>query len=85
MSVLSARSTKQRKSEYLQLLAELDLLQMVNHYETVEISILVHYQPLSFILNIKRFSDIIKSSAASKSNIRHILDSAAKISKGMVA
>jgi len=78
-NILSARSRKQNKTEYLQLLAEFDRLQISNHYETLEISVLGHYQPSS-ILNIKRFSGFIKPSAASKANIRHVLDSAARIS-----
>jgi len=53
-NILSARSRKQNKTEYLQLLAEFDLLQISNHYETLEISVLGHYQ-LSSILNITLF------------------------------
>jgi len=44
-NILSARSRKQNKSEYLQLLADLDCLQMSNHYETLEISVLGHCLP----------------------------------------
>jgi len=59
----------------MQLVVEFDRLQISNHYETLEISVLGHYQPSSF-LNI-----FIKLSAASEANIRHVLDSAAKISR----
>ena len=41
----AARSRKQNKTEYLQLLAEFDRLRIDNYYKTVEISVLGHYQP----------------------------------------
>ena len=41
----SARSRKQCKLEYLQLLAELDCLNISNVYETLEVSVLGHYYP----------------------------------------
>ena len=77
--ILSARSRKQSKPDYLQLLAEFDRLQISNYYETMEISVLGHYQ-LSSIQNIKKFTDFIQPSVVTKSIIRQILDSAARIS-----
>ena len=56
--ILSARSRKQSKPDYLQLLAEFDCLQIFNYYETVEISVQGHYQ-LSSIQSIKKFTDFI--------------------------
>ena len=41
----SARTHKQCKVEYLQLLAELDRLNISNFYETFEVSVLGHYYP----------------------------------------
>jgi len=38
-----ARYRKQQKTEYLQLLAELDRLNISNYYTTVEVSVLGHY------------------------------------------
>ena len=48
----AARSRKQNKTEYLQLLVEFDRLRLDNYYETVEISVLGHYQP-SCIVHFK--------------------------------
>ena len=39
----SARSHKQKKVEYQPLLAELDLLNICNYYETLKVSVLDHY------------------------------------------
>ena len=58
-------SRKQNKTDYLQLLAELDHLQISPFYETVEISVLGHYHPFS-IQSIKRFTDFIQPSVTSK-------------------
>ena len=52
--ILSARTRKQSKPVYLQLLVEFDHLRISNYYETVEISVLGHYQ-LSSIQNITNF------------------------------
>ena len=76
--IMSARSRKQNKPDYLQLLAELDRLQISNYYETLEISVLGHYHP-STIQNIKRFTDFIIQLSVT-STIRQIHDSEAKIS-----
>ena len=46
-NIHSARSRKQTKAEYHQLLAEFDRLQIPNYYETIEISVLGHYLPSS--------------------------------------
>lgn len=43
--IQSAHHWKQRKTEHLQLLAELDWLNIWNFYSTVEVSILGHYLP----------------------------------------
>jgi len=56
----------------------MDHLQISSYYETVEISVLSHYQP-AFIQNIKNFANFIQLSVAVKSAIRQILDSAASI------
>ena len=79
--ILSARSKKQNKPDYLQLLAELDhdRLQISNYYKTVEISVLGYHQPSS-IQNIERFIDFLQPSVAFKLTIRQIPDSAARIS-----
>ena len=74
-----ASSRKQNKLGYLQWLTEFDRLQISNDYETVEICVLGHYHS-SYIQNIKRFTDFIQPSDTSESTIRHILDSAARIS-----
>ena len=73
----AARSRKQNKTEYLQLLAEFDRLRIDNYYETVEISVLGHYQP-SCIQNFKTFVDFIHPSTTTKSSIRQTFDDAAK-------
>ena len=72
-----ARIRKQNKVEYLQLLAEFDRLNIVNRYETVEISVLGHYQP-SCIQQFKCFIDFIQPSLCNKSSLRKIIDDAAK-------
>ena len=77
--ILSARSKKQNKPDYLQLLAELDRLQISNYYKKVEISVLGYHQPSS-IQNIERFIDFLQPSVASKLTIRQIPDSATRIS-----
>jgi len=53
----SARSRKQNKLEYQQLLADLDRLNITTYYETLEISILGHYHPfcVTNLLNLLRF------------------------------
>ena len=75
-NIQSARSRKQNKAEYHQLLAEFDHLQIPNYYETIEISVLGHYLPSS-IQDIKNFIDFVQLSVATKSSIQQILDNAA--------
>jgi len=76
-NIESARSRKQNKVEYHQLLAEFDRLHIQNYYETIEISVLGHYLPSS-INNIRNFTDFLKLSVTTKSSIRQILDNAAR-------
>ena len=61
--IQEARSRKQNKTEYLQLLSEFDRLQIPNYYETVEISVLGHYLPSS-IHALKSFIDFTQPSIA---------------------
>ena len=53
----SARARKQKKPEYLQLLAEFDHLNVTNYYDTIEITVLGHYQVSSIkkLLNLLKF------------------------------
>ena len=74
--IQEARSRKQNKTEYLQLLSEFDHLQIPNCYEAIEISVLGHYLPSS-IHALKSFVDFTQPSIATKSNIRQTLDRAA--------
>jgi len=71
----AARSREQNKAEYLQLF---DHLKIDNYYETVEISVLGHYQPSS-TQNVKSFVDFIQPSATTKSTNQQIFDGATKI------
>ena len=75
-NIQSARSRKQNKVEYHQLLVEFDHLQIPNYYETIEISVLGYYLPSS-IQNIKTFIDFVKLCVTTISSIRKILDNAA--------
>ena len=74
-----AQSRKQNNAEYLQILAELDRLNFSNLYETLEISVLGHYQQFS----VKNTSNVLHFIAQdvpiSKASVRQILDSASKI------
>jgi len=56
----SARDRKQNKVEYLQLLAEFDCLTIANYYETIEITVLGHFEvsPIKFL---KLYSGIPRS------------------------
>ena len=53
----SARSRKQNKLEYQELLADLDRLNITNYYKTLEISVLGHYHPfcVTNLLNLLQF------------------------------
>ena len=71
--IQSARSQKQSKVEYLQLLAEFDRLRVPNYYETIEITVLGHYQPVSVnnLLSLINFSCL--GTTTSKSLVRKML------------
>jgi len=49
-SLEQARSHKQNKVEHHQILSELDCLNVTNFYETLEVSVLVNFQSLTFIM-----------------------------------
>ena len=69
-----ARSRKQGKLEYQQLLAELDRLDFSNYYETLEVSVLGHYQKSS-VKNVLHF--IHSDLSPAKAGVRQMLDTAA--------
>ena len=71
----SARSRKQNKLEYQQLLADLDRLNITNYYETLEISVLGHYHPFC-LTNLLQF--LHQDLQVSKASVRKILDSASQ-------
>ena len=73
----AARSRKQGKLEYQQLLAELDHLDFSNYYETLEVSVLGHYQKSSVknVLNVLHF--IHSDLSPAKAGVRQMLDTAA--------
>ena len=75
-----AWSRKQSKVEYQQILAELDRLGISNYYETIEISVLDHYQQSSVKNTCNALHFICQELYLSKSSVRQILDSASKIS-----
>ena len=68
--IQATRDRKQSKVEYLQLLADFDRLKIGNYYDTIEISVLVHYQP-STVKNLFKIS---------RSVVKDCLDSAAAAS-----
>jgi len=55
--IQAAQNRKQNKVEYLQLLAEFDCLNIPNCYETIEITVLCHYQlpTIKNLLNLLKF------------------------------
>ncbi|XP_065884075.1 uncharacterized protein [Dysidea avara] len=53
--IQSARNRKQSKTEYLQLLAEFDRLNIANYYDTIEITVLGHFQ----VSSIKNLSSLL--------------------------
>ena len=68
--IQSARSRKQNKTDYLQLLAEFDRLNIANYYETIEITVLGHYQVSSIQNLVNLFRFIFPELNTSKSGIR---------------
>ena len=79
--IQAARNRKQNKVEYLQLLAEFDRHNIPYHYETIEISVLGHYQ-LSTIKNLLNLLNFVHPEVStSKSIIKKYLDDAASASK----
>ena len=70
----AARSRKQGKVEYQQLLAEFDRLHISNYYETLEISVLGHYH-LSSIQNLRNLLHFVHQDVlVSKTAVRKLLD-----------
>ena len=75
--IQAARNRKQNEVEYLQLLAEFDCRNIPNYYETIEISVLGHYQ-LSTIKNLLNLLNFVHPELrTSKSIIKKCLDDAA--------
>ena len=68
--IQSARSRKQNKTDYLQLLAEFDRFNIANYYETIEITVLGHYQVSSIQNLVNLFRFILPELTTSKSGIR---------------
>lgn len=74
----AARSRKQSKVEYHQILAELDRLEYPNYYETLEVSVLGHYQRFS-VKNILNLLDFIQPDLLlARVAVQKMLDMAAK-------
>ena len=78
--IQTAQKRKQNKVEYLQLLAEFDCLNIPNYYETIEITVLGHYQlsTIKNLLNLLKF--VHPELSTSKSSIKKCLDDAASAS-----
>ena len=74
-----ARSCKQNKVEYHQILTELDRLNVTNFYETLEISVLGHYRQFSATKTYNVLHFIDKDINITKSLVRQMLDDASKI------
>ncbi|XP_065883967.1 uncharacterized protein [Dysidea avara] len=74
-----ARSRKQNKAEYHQILSELDRLNVTNFYETLEISVLGHFQQFSVTntYNVLHFID--KDINITRSLVQRMLDDASKV------
>ena len=67
-------------AEYLQLLAEFDRLTIANYYETIEITVLGHFE-VSSIKNLSNLLDFVQSDfRISRSAIRDWLGAAASAS-----
>ena len=78
--IQSARNRKQSKTEYLQLLAEFDRLNIANYYDTIEITVLGHFQ-VSSIKNLSRLLNFVQADIRiSKHIIKEWLDAAASAS-----
>ena len=75
--IKSARARKQKKPEHLQLLAEFDRLNVTNYYDTIEITVLGHYQVSSIknLLNLLKF--VHPDIDSPKSAVKNWLDDAA--------
>ena len=78
--IQAARDRKQSKVEYLQLLAEFDRLKISNYYDTIEISVLGHYQPSIVKDMLKLLAFVNPDFETSRSAIKAWLDSAAAAS-----
>jgi len=74
-----ARSRKQNKLEYHQILSELDRLGFTNYYETIEISVLGHYHQFSIKNTYNALHFIYKDLSITKSSVRQMLDDASKL------
>ena len=78
--IQSARNRKQSKTEYLQLLAEFDRLNIANYYDTIEITVLGHFQ-VSSIKNLSSLLNFVQADIRiSKHIIKEWLDAAASAS-----
>jgi len=78
--IQAARDRKQSKVEYIQLLAEFDRLKIRNYYETIEISVLGHYQPSTAKHLLKLIAFTNPELKISRGAIKDWLDSAAAAS-----
>ena len=78
--IQAARDRKQSKVEYLQLLAKFDRLKISNYYDTIEISVLGHYQPSIVKDMLKLLAFVNPDFETSRSAIKAWLDSAAAAS-----
>jgi len=68
----SAHDQKQKKTEYIQILAELDRLNILHCYSTIEISVLGHFKPHS-IKAIKDVTSFVPDQALSTATVRSFL------------
>ena len=75
----SARDWKQNKTEYVQILAELDRLNVSHCYSTIEISVQGHFQPHS-IKAIKDVTSFVSDQALSTATVRSFLIDMARAS-----
>jgi len=74
--IQAAHDRKQSKVEYLQLLAEFDRHKIGNYYDTIEISVLGHYQPSTVKNLLKLLAFANPELKTSRSVIKDCLDSA---------
>jgi len=75
----SARSRKLEKENYQLLLSELDRLGIVNYYDTIEMSVLGHYLPISLTAFRNCVNFIQSNFTLSKSQCKRIFDQAAAV------